>query len=79
MVQTDWPSTSPLPTSAVLGGESMFGAMLCSRLQSQYLAVLSAETRHDRRRGGADKDSMLGMEGIDRPAIYSPSYEDFGK
>ncbi|EJK69407.1 hypothetical protein THAOC_09342, partial [Thalassiosira oceanica] len=37
------------------------GAMLCRRLQSQYLADSNADTRHDPRRGGADEDGVLGV------------------
>ena len=46
------------------GGESVLGAMLCCRLQSQYLADLSTESHHDHRQGGADEDGVLGMKGI---------------
>ena len=48
------------------GGESVLGAMLCSPLQSQYLADLSAESHRDHRRGGAGEDGMLGMGRIGR-------------
>ncbi len=48
----------------VLGANRRSGAMLCRRLQSQYLADSSAESRHDHRRGGAEQDGVVRMKGI---------------
>ena len=45
-------------------GVSIHGTMLCSPLQSQYLADSCAETRIDHRRGGIDEDGVLGMKEI---------------